>query len=151
MAPQPSFPGGLVTTSARVEAMASGLGAAQGGVFGAIVVMPLDMVASKQACGDGASQRSLAQRVKDALDNGESNYAEGPDCRTSSRLHVSSARNALSSLIVSICRARRISDLEGRRQARRDSWAVVISNHLLEIELCCTESRPDVYVAVMVD
>ena len=53
---QPASSGAEFGASARVEAMASGLGAAQGGVFGAIVVMPLDMVASKQACGDGASR-----------------------------------------------------------------------------------------------
>jgi hypothetical protein len=49
-----------MAASPRVEALASGLGAAQGGVFGAIVVMPLDMVASKQACGDGAPVASVA-------------------------------------------------------------------------------------------
>ena len=48
-----------MAASPRVEALASGLGAAQGGVFGAIVVMPLDMVASKQACGDGAPVASV--------------------------------------------------------------------------------------------
>eukprot|EP01043_Picozoa_sp_COSAG02_P060940 COSAG02_NODE_8073_length_2720_cov_12.818008_1_plen_84_part_00 len=83
MAPQPgSSRGGfgLATASARVEAMASGLGAAQGGVFGAIVVMPLDMVASKQACGDGASRTPLAQRANDALANGKSYYAVRHEC-----------------------------------------------------------------------
>lgn len=50
--------------SARVEALAAGLGAAQGGMLGAIVVMPLDMIASKQACGD---ERGALQIVRDVV------------------------------------------------------------------------------------
>ena len=41
--------------SAQVTALASGLGGAQGGVFGAICVMPLEMVVAKRASGDPRS------------------------------------------------------------------------------------------------
>jgi hypothetical protein len=48
--------------SPHIDALASGLGAAQGGILGSIVVMPLDMVASKQACGD---ERKAGQILRD--------------------------------------------------------------------------------------
>jgi hypothetical protein len=51
---------GSTAAGARVDvqALASGLGGAQGGVFGAICVMPLEMVVAKRASDD---KRSSAQ------------------------------------------------------------------------------------------
>ena len=55
----------MAAATARVSALASGLGGAQGGVLGAICVMPLEMVVAKRASGDGRSTvQILAAAVK---------------------------------------------------------------------------------------
>ena len=53
---------------AGLEAAASGLGAAQGGIVGAIVVMPLEMVVAKRATGDNrCTIQILADVVRSAV------------------------------------------------------------------------------------